>query len=235
MTNAIDALRPGRSERARAGQRLGTAAAAAPVAGPAAAVPVQNVKWTDEDFAAAAEGMLPMGEPVEQWAYGDLEAGFKDAALVLDETFVVQSTGHHPMETRSAMAYWQNGKLYLHASTQSVQRTVENVARWVGIEPSRGRADLRIHRRRLRQQGRRRRVDGDPGAAVAQGERAGDDAHQPRGGELHRARAHQHDRPRQDGLPARTAASPRSTSTSCRTAAPTGRWATTARPATPRR
>ena len=34
------------------------------------------------------------------------------------------------------MAYWQNGKLYLHASTQSVQRTVDNVARWVGIEPS---------------------------------------------------------------------------------------------------
>ena len=55
-----------------------------------------------------------------EWAYGDLDAGFKNAALVLDETFVVQSTGHQPMETRSAMAYWQNGKLYLHGSTQSV-------------------------------------------------------------------------------------------------------------------
>ena len=54
--------------------------------------------------------------------------------LVLDETFVVQSTGHQPMETRSAMAYWQNGKLYLHGSTQSVAATVAAIARWVGID-----------------------------------------------------------------------------------------------------
>ncbi len=55
---------------------------------------------------------------------------------MVDETFVVPSTGHHPLETRSAMAYWENGKLYLHCSTQSVIRTVDGVARWVGIEPS---------------------------------------------------------------------------------------------------
>ena len=98
--------------------------------------PVTTLKWTGEDFAAAPEGQLPTGQHVEQWAYGDLDAGFREAALVLDETFVVQSTGHHPMETRTAMAYWRNGRLYLHASTQSVQRTVDNVARWVGIPPS---------------------------------------------------------------------------------------------------
>jgi CO/xanthine dehydrogenase Mo-binding subunit len=34
------------------------------------------------------------------------------------------------------MAYWQNGKLHLHCSTQSVVRTVAAVARWVGIEPT---------------------------------------------------------------------------------------------------
>ena len=34
------------------------------------------------------------------------------------------------------MAFWQNGKLYLHCSTQSVVRTVDGVARWVGIEPA---------------------------------------------------------------------------------------------------
>jgi CO/xanthine dehydrogenase Mo-binding subunit len=34
------------------------------------------------------------------------------------------------------MAYWQNGRLYLHASTQSLIRTVDPVARWVGIDPS---------------------------------------------------------------------------------------------------
>jgi CO/xanthine dehydrogenase Mo-binding subunit len=40
------------------------------------------------------------------------------------------------METRSAMAYWQNGKLFIHASTQSVAQTRGNIARWVGIEPT---------------------------------------------------------------------------------------------------
>ena len=34
------------------------------------------------------------------------------------------------------MAYWQNGKLYLHCSTQSVAQTVPDVARWCGIEPT---------------------------------------------------------------------------------------------------
>ena len=70
-----------------------------------------------------------MGEAPDEWSYGDLDAGFKSAALVVDETFVVQSTGHQPMETRSAMAYWQNGKLYLHGSTQSVARTIDPLAR----------------------------------------------------------------------------------------------------------
>ena len=135
VTNAIDALRPDGPSAREQGNVWGPPPPAGG-GGPPQPVPVQTVRWTGEQFAEAAEGRLPMGEPVEQWAYGDLEAGFKDAALVLDETMLVQSTGHHPMETRSAMAYWQNGKLYLHASTQSVQRTVENVARWVGIEPS---------------------------------------------------------------------------------------------------
>ena len=34
------------------------------------------------------------------------------------------------------MAYWQNGKLYMHCSTQSTMRTVSAVARWVGIDPA---------------------------------------------------------------------------------------------------
>jgi xanthine dehydrogenase molybdenum-binding subunit len=97
---------------------------------------LKTLKWTDQDFAEANEGRLPMGEAGEQWSFGDLDAGFKQADLVLDETFLTQSTSHQPLETRTAMAYWQNGKLYLHGSTQSTVQTVANVARWVGIQPS---------------------------------------------------------------------------------------------------
>ena len=97
---------------------------------------VKTIKWSEADFAAAPEGSLPMGEAGDSWAFGDLEAGFTNAALVLDETFMTQSSGHMPLETRSAMAYWQNGKLFLHGSTQSVAQTVETVAQWAGVDPA---------------------------------------------------------------------------------------------------
>ena len=134
VVDPLESLRPDGPNARTAGNAWG-----APMPGgqgPNAPSPIKTVKWTNEQFADEAEGRLPMGEPTEQWSYGDVEAGFKNAALVLDETFVVQSTGHHPMETRSAMAYWQNGKLYLHGSTQSVSQTVPAIARWVGIQPT---------------------------------------------------------------------------------------------------
>jgi xanthine dehydrogenase molybdenum-binding subunit len=134
VTNALDSLRPDGPNPRLEGNAWGPPPPPRE-GGPPALPPFETVKWTAEDFAEEAEGRLPRGKPLEEWAYGDLDAGFAAAALVLDETFVVQSTGHHPMETRSAMAYWQNGKLYLHGSTQSVAQTRGNIARWVGIAP----------------------------------------------------------------------------------------------------
>src|SRR5262249_5703603 len=97
---------------------------------------IDTLKWTDADFANAPDGALPMGKVPDEWSYGDLDAGFKNAAVVVDETFVVQSTRHQPMETPSAMAYWQNGKVFLHGSTQSVIRTLDPLANWLGIDAS---------------------------------------------------------------------------------------------------
>jgi CO/xanthine dehydrogenase Mo-binding subunit len=134
VIDPLDSLRPGSPNARVEGNVWYPAAPAAEGQPPRPSI--RELKWTDADFSEAADGRLPMGQAAEEWSFGDLEAGFKDAALVLDETFVVQSTGHHPLETRSAMAYWQNGKLYLHASTQSLIRTVDSVARWVGIEPA---------------------------------------------------------------------------------------------------
>ena len=96
---------------------------------------VQEHKWTAADFAAAGEGQLPMGEPLAEWSYGDVEAGFAEAALVLDETFVTANTSHHSMEPRSAMSYWQNGKCYLYGSTQSQSYIVPGLASYLEIEP----------------------------------------------------------------------------------------------------
>lgn len=135
VIDPVTSLKPGGADAREAGNVWGTPVPAAGP-GPAPPPPIERLKWTPEQTAEAAEGRLPMGQAKEEWSYGDLDAGFRSAALVLDDTFVVQSTGHHPMETRSAMAYWQNGKLFIHASTQSVAQTQPNIARWVGIDPS---------------------------------------------------------------------------------------------------
>ncbi|HEX8713737.1 MAG TPA: xanthine dehydrogenase family protein molybdopterin-binding subunit [Terracidiphilus sp.] len=89
------------------------------------------VKWTDNDFAVEKEGKLPMGEAPDHWSYGDLDAGFKNAALVLDETFSTEDVSHQCLEPRTTMAHWQNGKLYLYTGTQSTMQTVPAIARWM--------------------------------------------------------------------------------------------------------
>jgi xanthine dehydrogenase molybdenum-binding subunit len=97
---------------------------------------LHTVKWTNEDFEEAKAGRLPMGKPTEEWHVGDIDAGFKNAALVLDETFVTPNTNHQCLETRTTMAYWQNGKVFVHTGTQSTSQTVPAIARWLGIDPS---------------------------------------------------------------------------------------------------
>jgi xanthine dehydrogenase molybdenum-binding subunit len=95
---------------------------------------LQTVKWTARDFSGVDQGKLPLGKAPEEWQFGDLEAGFKQAEFVLEESFVTQALSHHSMEPRTAVAYWQNGKLYLHASSQSLTFAVPGVAKLLGID-----------------------------------------------------------------------------------------------------
>jgi xanthine dehydrogenase molybdenum-binding subunit len=92
-------------------------------------------KWTRDDFEASADGQLPMGEPTVSWSYGDLDAGFDEASVVVEESFVTASHAHHSMEPRTAMAYWRDGRCYLHASCQSQSFAHDGAARLIGIEP----------------------------------------------------------------------------------------------------
>jgi xanthine dehydrogenase molybdenum-binding subunit len=96
---------------------------------------VTELKWTHADFAEEKHGRLPMGKTADEWTYGDLDSGFSNAALVLDQTFVTPDTSHQTLEPRSAMAYWQNGKVYLHTGTQSTAQTLPAIARWLNISP----------------------------------------------------------------------------------------------------
>jgi CO/xanthine dehydrogenase Mo-binding subunit len=100
-----------------------------------ARVALQSVKWNARDFASVEEGQLPMtGEPQAEWAYGDLDLAFTDAAVVYDETFVTASNSHHSMEPRSALSYWENGKCFVYGSSQSQSFVVPGLAGLIGIE-----------------------------------------------------------------------------------------------------
>ena len=135
VVDPLVSLRPG-GPNAREGNFWGKAPVPAG-APPGPGVPqLQELKWTEQDFAEYAQGKLPMGKPVDEWKYGDVDAGFKEAALVLDETFSTSNNSHQTLESRSAMAYWQNGKLYLATSTQSSVQTVMAFARWLHMEPT---------------------------------------------------------------------------------------------------
>jgi len=75
------------------------------------------------------------GRAGEEWSFGDVEAGFKAAKVVLDESFVTAALSHHCLEPRSAMAYWENGKCFVYGSLQSQTAGVPALARMAGIEP----------------------------------------------------------------------------------------------------
>ena len=98
---------------------------------------LSTIKWDNVDWNEVDRGILPTsGEVTDEWQVGDVEAGLAASDLVLDETVFSASLSHQPLETRTAMAYWQNGKCYMHASTQSTARTEGGMARWVGVDPT---------------------------------------------------------------------------------------------------
>jgi CO/xanthine dehydrogenase Mo-binding subunit len=133
VIDPLDTLRPGGPNPRTDGNVWVRPAAPASAQSPGAPV-VTELKWTAADFAEEKYGRLPMGKSLEEWSFGDLDSGFNNAALVLDETFVTPDTSHQTLETRSAMAYWQNGKVYMHTGTQSTTQTMSALARWLNID-----------------------------------------------------------------------------------------------------
>jgi xanthine dehydrogenase molybdenum-binding subunit len=140
VIDPLETLRPGGpNPRLEGNIWVQAPAPAAASGGPPPSPPpptIGELKWTKEDFANAKEGQLPMGKTPGEWSYGDLDAAFKNAELILDETFVTPDTSHQTLETRTAMAYWQNGKVHVYTGTQSTSQTVPAIARWLNIDPS---------------------------------------------------------------------------------------------------
>src|SRR5438067_1542798 len=80
VVDPLVSLRPGGPNARLEGNVWGRPkppAAGQPVTPPA----IQELKWTDADFADYEHGRLPMGKTPDEWTYGDLDLGFKNAAL----------------------------------------------------------------------------------------------------------------------------------------------------------
>jgi len=123
VIDPLDALRPGAPSARVEGNVF---------VGPS----MRNLRWTADQIAQVEQGKFPHdAEATETMVFGDVEAGFKEADLIVERDMHQQTTSHQPLESRSAMAYWQNGKCYLHISTQSLARSVASVAGWVGVKP----------------------------------------------------------------------------------------------------
>ena len=148
-----------------------------------------RLKWTDEDFRRKKRAACPWAMRPTNGRYGDVDAGFKNAALVLDETFITPDVSHQCLEPRTTMAYWQNGKLFLYTGTQSTLQTVAAIARWMHMDE-----DKIVFISEYTGGGFGSKITGAltlviPALLSKKAECAGDDAHQPRGGALYRARA----------------------------------------------
>ena len=129
VVDPLETLRPGGPNPRLEGNCWGR-----PADQPEAPLDIQEIKWASADFGEIEEGRLPQGSHQEEWSFGDLEGGFRDSAVVLDQTFSTANNQHHVLEPRSALAYWRDGRLFLHAGTQSTVQTVASIARWMRLD-----------------------------------------------------------------------------------------------------
>lgn len=92
----------------------------------------ETIKWTAGDF--VDKDVCPTGKPATEWSYGEVDQGFENAKLIVDESFVTANNPHHSMEPRSCMALWQNGKCFVYGATQSQSRPTRDLARLLDMD-----------------------------------------------------------------------------------------------------
>ncbi|MCS7256387.1 MAG: xanthine dehydrogenase family protein molybdopterin-binding subunit [Thermomicrobium sp.] len=68
---------------------------------------------------------------------GDIERGFAEADLVLEETFRVPAAQHVAMEPHAALAYWEDGRLVVISGTQTPFNTRQILAQIFGLPAER--------------------------------------------------------------------------------------------------
>ncbi len=94
-----------------------------------------ELHWNEGEVERFLAGQQPTATAPIEWQYGDLEAGFDNASVILEESFVTTGYAHMSMEPRSVLSYWENGKCFVYGSTQSQAFIMPFLAPMVGVEP----------------------------------------------------------------------------------------------------
>jgi CO/xanthine dehydrogenase Mo-binding subunit len=80
---------------------------------------------------AEAEGNI--GGEVQEYERGDLNAGFRQADVIVERTFTTQAAIHNALEAHGCTASWEGDHLTLWSSTQAVWVVREQVAEKLGL------------------------------------------------------------------------------------------------------
>jgi xanthine dehydrogenase YagR molybdenum-binding subunit len=72
-------------------------------------------------------------KPEETYSRGDVDQGFAQADVVLEETYRTECELHTPLELHGCVAYWDGDLLVIHESTQGVYAVQSKVAQVLGL------------------------------------------------------------------------------------------------------
>src|SRR4029079_16770928 len=64
---------------------------------------------------------------------GNPEEGFNSAPVKVDRTYITPTETHNPLELHATNALWENSKLTLYESTQSIFNTRNVLAQMFGL------------------------------------------------------------------------------------------------------
>lgn len=140
VTDALDSVAPGGSNAYPEGNVLVRTREEGPEGTPIVGAEIRDIKWPQSAIDGMNSGRGPVGASDEHftqnWTFGDLEAGFAAADVIVEEPFVTVGYPHHSLESRTCMAYWENGKCYFHGSLQSQSAVNNGLARMLNIDPA---------------------------------------------------------------------------------------------------
>lgn len=137
VVDPIESLSPGGANAYPQGNVLVRTQEEGPEGTPIRGAEIRDIKWPRSAIDAIKAGKEPVGgEFTTEWAFGDIEAGFAEAAAIVEQPFVTIGYPHHSLESRTCMAYWENGKCFFHGSSQSQSANDNGLARMLNIDPA---------------------------------------------------------------------------------------------------